>query len=151
MLSRRNQALVIWTGAMRLASPKKTKWESEFVPGIRCLGSLPRFFPMARLGNSKDSRAYRSKVGSRALMRSVTASHSPGHHKSSFEEPQPSARRRRDRNPLCALSPQSYDGSGSIAWENAGKMQKTGQRPISLARLKKLQARACEALPRSAR
>ena len=33
-----------------------------------------------------------------------------------------------------------YDGPGSTAWANAGKMQKTGQRPISLARLKKLQA-----------
>ena len=31
-----------------------------------------------------------------------------------------------------------YDGPGDIAWENAGKMAKNGQRAISLARLKKL-------------
>ena len=31
-----------------------------------------------------------------------------------------------------------YDGPGNIAWENAGKMRKNGQRQISLARLQKL-------------
>jgi hypothetical protein len=31
-----------------------------------------------------------------------------------------------------------YNGPGELAWENAGKMQRTGQRPISLARLAEL-------------
>ena len=31
-----------------------------------------------------------------------------------------------------------YNGPGKQAWDNAGKMQKNGQRPISLSKLKKL-------------
>ena len=31
-----------------------------------------------------------------------------------------------------------YNGPGSIAWKAAGKMQKTGQRPLSLSKLRKL-------------
>lgn len=31
-----------------------------------------------------------------------------------------------------------YNGPGELAWENAGKMQRNGQRPISLARLAEL-------------
>lgn len=31
-----------------------------------------------------------------------------------------------------------YNGPGSLVWNNAGKMQKNGQRPISLAKLKSL-------------
>jgi hypothetical protein len=33
-----------------------------------------------------------------------------------------------------------YDGPGEIAWQNAGKMQKNGQRTISIARLRALAA-----------
>ncbi len=31
-----------------------------------------------------------------------------------------------------------YNGPGAPAWDNAGKMQKNGQRPITLSRLSKL-------------
>lgn len=31
-----------------------------------------------------------------------------------------------------------YNGKGSIVWNNAGALQKNGQRPISIAKLKKL-------------
>lgn len=31
-----------------------------------------------------------------------------------------------------------YNGSGKLVWDNAGKMQKNGQRPISLSKLKNL-------------
>ena len=31
-----------------------------------------------------------------------------------------------------------YNGPGKAAWDNAGKMQKNGQRPISLSRLRNL-------------
>ena len=31
-----------------------------------------------------------------------------------------------------------YNGPGDLVWENAGKMQKNGQRPISVAKLKAL-------------
>lgn len=31
-----------------------------------------------------------------------------------------------------------YNGPGDLAWENAGKMQKNGQRPISITKLVKL-------------
>lgn len=31
-----------------------------------------------------------------------------------------------------------YNGPGAAAWESAGKMQKNGQRPISVSRLRKL-------------
>ena len=31
-----------------------------------------------------------------------------------------------------------YNGPGDLAWNNAGKMQKNGQRPISLARLQSI-------------
>lgn len=31
-----------------------------------------------------------------------------------------------------------YNGPGSLVWRNAGKMQKNGQRPITLAKLKSL-------------
>ena len=37
-----------------------------------------------------------------------------------------------------------YDGPGNIAWENAGKVAKNGQRSISLARLKKLPQRKAQ-------
>ena len=33
-----------------------------------------------------------------------------------------------------------YNGSGSRVWSNAGKMQKNGQRPVSIAKLKSLMA-----------
>lgn len=33
-----------------------------------------------------------------------------------------------------------YDGAGSPAWQQAGKMQKNGQRTISLARLRRIAA-----------
>ncbi len=33
-----------------------------------------------------------------------------------------------------------YNGPGSLAWEAAGKMQKNGQRPLSLSKLTKLMA-----------
>lgn len=32
------------------------------------------------------------------------------------------------------------NGPGALAWISAGKMQKNGQRPLSIARLRKLQA-----------
>jgi hypothetical protein len=35
-----------------------------------------------------------------------------------------------------------YDGNGSIAWDNAGKMGKNGQRPISLSKLRNISAGA---------
>ena len=31
-----------------------------------------------------------------------------------------------------------YNGPGELIWDNAGKLQKNGQRPISLAKLKSL-------------
>ena len=31
-----------------------------------------------------------------------------------------------------------YNGKGSVVWNNAGTLQKNGQRPISIAKLKKL-------------
>ena len=31
-----------------------------------------------------------------------------------------------------------YNGKGSVVWNNAGALQKNGQRPISIAKLKKL-------------
>ena len=31
-----------------------------------------------------------------------------------------------------------YNGPGKVAWDNAGKMQKNGQRPISLSKLRNL-------------
>lgn len=34
---------------------------------------------------------------------------------------------------------EEYNGPGAPVWENCGKMQKTGQRPISLSRLHQLQ------------
>ena len=34
---------------------------------------------------------------------------------------------------------EEYNGPGALAWEHCGKMQKNGQRPISLAALRKLQ------------
>lgn len=40
-----------------------------------------------------------------------------------------------------------YDGPGEPAWDKAGKMQKNGQRTISLAKLKALSAGACSAVP----
>lgn len=33
-----------------------------------------------------------------------------------------------------------YNGPGELAWEHCGKLQKNGQRPISLAKLRELQA-----------
>ena len=33
---------------------------------------------------------------------------------------------------------EAYNGPGNLPWEHAGKMQKNGQRPISLSRLKRL-------------
>ena len=36
---------------------------------------------------------------------------------------------------------EEYNGPGKLAWEHCGKMQKNGQRPISLAKLRELQAR----------
>ena len=35
---------------------------------------------------------------------------------------------------------EEYNGPGQLAWEHCGKMQKNGQRPISLAKLRILQA-----------
>ena len=35
---------------------------------------------------------------------------------------------------------EAYNGPGKLAWTHCGKMQKNGQRPISLATLRKLQA-----------
>ena len=35
---------------------------------------------------------------------------------------------------------EEYNGPGKLAWEHCGKMQKNGQRPISLAKLRILQA-----------
>ena len=35
---------------------------------------------------------------------------------------------------------EEYNGPGALAWNHCGKMQKNGQRPISLAELRKLQA-----------
>lgn len=34
-----------------------------------------------------------------------------------------------------------YNGPGKLPWEHCGKMQKNGQRPISLAKLRELQTR----------
>jgi len=46
-----------------------------------------------------------------------------------------------------------YNGPGSLAWEAAGKMQKTGQRGLSLSRLTKLMAnvRTEQSLPETVR
>ena len=35
---------------------------------------------------------------------------------------------------------EEYNGPGKLAWEYCGKLQKNGQRPISLAKLRELQA-----------
>ena len=35
-----------------------------------------------------------------------------------------------------------YNGPSKLAWDHCGKMQKNGQRPISLAKLRELQTRA---------
>lgn len=37
-----------------------------------------------------------------------------------------------------------YNGPGGLAWDNAGKMQKNGQRPISVARLRQLMKQVSE-------
>lgn len=46
---------------------------------------------------------------------------------------------------LRVVSPEAaeivYDGCGELAWSNAGKMMKNGQRCISLSRLRALAAR----------
>ena len=43
---------------------------------------------------------------------------------------------------LCIVSPEkaeiAYDGPGDVAWTNAGRMKKNGQRTISLAKLREL-------------
>ena len=46
---------------------------------------------------------------------------------------------------------EEYNGPGKLAWEHCGKMQKNGQRPISLAKLGKLQAEVPDSvrLPRT--
>lgn len=46
---------------------------------------------------------------------------------------------------------EEYNGPGALAWEHCGKMQKNGQRPISLAALRKLQEEVPvdQRLPRS--
>ena len=36
---------------------------------------------------------------------------------------------------------EKYNGPGKLVWEHCGKMQKNGQRPISLTKLRKLQTR----------
>jgi hypothetical protein len=40
-----------------------------------------------------------------------------------------------------------YDGPGEPAWDKAGKMQKNGQRTISIAKLKALTASSYSAIP----
>ena len=35
---------------------------------------------------------------------------------------------------------EEYNGPGALAWDHCGKIQKNGQRPITLAALRKLQA-----------
>ena len=42
---------------------------------------------------------------------------------------------------------EEYNGPGKLAWEHCGKLQKNGQRPISLAKLRELQS----AIPQSDR
>lgn len=42
---------------------------------------------------------------------------------------------------------EEYNGPGKLAWEHCGKLQKNGQRPISLAKLRELQG----AIPQSDR
>ena len=46
---------------------------------------------------------------------------------------------------------EEYNGPGKLAWEHCGKMQKNGQRPISLAKLRKLQTEVPDSvcLPRT--
>ena len=46
---------------------------------------------------------------------------------------------------------EEYNGPGKLAWEHCGKMQKNGQRPISLAKLRKLRAEVPDSvrLPRT--
>jgi len=39
---------------------------------------------------------------------------------------------------------EEYNGPGKLAWEHCGKMQKNGQRPISLAKLRELQTEVLE-------
>ena len=41
-------------------------------------------------------------------------------------------------------STEVYNGPGKYAWENCGKMQKTGQRSVSLAKLRQLQEKVPE-------
>jgi hypothetical protein len=45
-----------------------------------------------------------------------------------------------------------FNGPGSLAWASAGKMQKNGQRPLTVSKLRKLQATvpAVEQLPKAA-
>lgn len=49
--------------------------------------------------------------------------------------------RREPGNPLEVV----YNGPGMRAWDRAGKMQKNGQRPISVAMLRRLMAEVAEA------
>jgi hypothetical protein len=42
---------------------------------------------------------------------------------------------------------EEFNGPGSLAWRNAGQMQKNGQRSVSLSKLKSLMAQ----VPREAR
>ena len=46
---------------------------------------------------------------------------------------------------------EEYNGPGKLAWEHCGKMQKNGQQPISLAKLRKLRAEVPDSvrLPRT--
>ena len=39
---------------------------------------------------------------------------------------------------------EEYNGPGKLAWDHCGKMQKNGQRPISLAKLRELQTEVPE-------
>ena len=46
---------------------------------------------------------------------------------------------------------EEYNGPGKLAWDHCGELQKNGQRPISLAKLRKLQAEVPDSvrLPRT--
>ena len=46
---------------------------------------------------------------------------------------------------------EEYNGPGELAWDHCGKMQKNGQRPISLAMLHRLQEKVPESLRLKAR
>lgn len=39
---------------------------------------------------------------------------------------------------------EEYNGPGKLAWEHCGKVQKNGQRPISLAKLRELQTKVTQ-------